>query len=88
MSRSTALLLAVCILASSAPALAQTQTDNRQIDLKPLLPPVLPPLPRNSVLAPGATGTATQSPHASSLYDSPSQSTAPAPGFRLTIPTR
>jgi hypothetical protein len=87
MTRSTALLLALCILLPGA-GTAQTQTDNRQIDLKPLLPPVIPPLPRNSVLAPGATGTGTQSPHSSSLYDSPSQSTAPAPGFRLTIPTR
>jgi hypothetical protein len=88
MTRCTASLLAICILTFGAPALAQTQTDNRSIDLKPLLPPVLPPLPRNSVLAPGATGTGAQSPHSSSLYDSPSQSTAPAPGFRLTIPTR
>ena len=31
-----AALLVLCVLAP-APALAQTQTDNRQIDLKPLL---------------------------------------------------
>ena len=88
MIRSTASLLVLCALLSGAPALAQTQTDNRQIDLKPLLPPVLPPLPRNSVLAPGSAGAGAQSPHASSLYDAPSQSTAPAPGFRFSIPTR
>jgi hypothetical protein len=81
------LLLALCVLLP-APASAQTQTDNRQIDLKPLLPPVLPPLPRNSTLAPGSTGTGSQSPYAERLYDSPSQSTAPAPGFRFSIPTR
>ena len=80
-------LLALCVLLP-APALAQTQSDNRQIDLKPLLPPVLPPLPRNSTLAPGSTGTGSQSPYADRLYDSPAQSTAPSPGFRFSIPTR
>jgi hypothetical protein len=82
-----AALLAICVLApASAPA--QTQTDNRQIDLKPLLPPVLPPLPRNSTLQPGSASSSTQSPYADRLYDAPSQSTAPAPGFRFSIPTR
>jgi hypothetical protein len=80
-------LLALCVLLP-APAPAQTQTDNRQIDLKPLLPPVLPPLPRNSTLAPGSTGTGSQSPYSDRLYDSQSQSSAPAPGLRFSIPTR
>jgi hypothetical protein len=80
-------LLALCVLLP-APASAQTQTDNRQIDLKPLLPPVLPPLPRNSTLQPGSAATGSQSPYSDRLYDAPSQSTAPAPGFRFSIPTR
>ena len=82
--------LLVVLLGAIAPAAAPAQTsksDNRQIDLKPLLPPVIPPLPSSSVLAPGAVGSNAQSPHASSLYDS-SQSSAPAPGFRFSIPTR
>jgi hypothetical protein len=90
MSLAKALLTTLCVLLPAAPeaALAQTQTDKREIDLKPLLPPVLPPLPRNSTLTPGSTGTGSQSPYADRLYDSPAQSTAPAPGFRFSIPTR
>jgi hypothetical protein len=86
----TLLLLGCCALAAlaSGAARAQTQTDNRQIDLKPLLPPVLPPLPRNSTLAPGSTSTGSQSPYADRLYDSQPQSSAPAPGVRFSIPTR
>jgi hypothetical protein len=82
--------LSAFLLAMAAPGIALAQTtksDNRQIDLKPLLPPVIPPLPSNSTLAPGAVGSNAQSPHSSSLYDS-SQSTQPAPGFRFSIPTR
>jgi hypothetical protein len=85
--RPAAALLALCVLVP-APALAQSQTDNRQIDLKPLLPPVLPPLPRNSTLQPGSASPSSQSPYSDRLYDPPSQSSAPAPGFRLSIPTR
>jgi hypothetical protein len=85
----TAALLALCVLLP-APAFAQNQTDNRQIDLKPLLPPILPPLPRNSTLGPGSTSLGAQSPYSDRLYDSQSQSqsSAPAPGVRFSIPTR
>ena len=83
-----AVLLAVLLLGVSSPALAQAnKSDYRQLDLKPLLPPVLSPLPSNSALTPGAVGTGAQSPHSSSLYDSPSTS-QPAPGLRFSIPTR
>jgi hypothetical protein len=87
----TLLLLATCavIAAAPGPAFAQSQTDNRQFDLKPLLPPVLPPLPRNSTLAPGSTSIGSpSSPYSDRLYDSQSQSSAPAPGVRFSIPTR
>jgi hypothetical protein len=83
-----AVLLAVLLLGVCSPALAQAnKSDYRQLDLKPLLPPVLSPLPSNSALTPGAVGTGAQSPHSSSLYDSPSTS-QPAPGLRFSIPTR
>ena len=83
-----AVLLAVLLLGVCSPALAQAnKSDYRQLDLKPLLPPVLSPLPSNSALTPGAVGTGAQSPHSSSLYDSPSTS-QPAPGLKFSIPTR
>lgn len=83
-------LLALGILALASPgtggAFAQTNTD-KTFDLKPFVPPVLPPLPRNSVLAPGSVGAVTPSPYTSPLYDS-NPTALPAPGIRLTIPTR
>ena len=84
-----AVLLALLMLGAASPALAPAnKSDYRPIDLKPLLPPILPPLPSNSALAPGAVGTGAQSPHSSSLYDSPSTTAQPAPGLRFSIPTR
>lgn len=83
------IVLMLCLLATPAIAQTTTEADKRQIDLKPLLPPVLPPLPRNSTLAPGSTSPSAQSPYSERLYDSPSSSSGnSAPGFRLSIPTR
>jgi hypothetical protein len=91
MGLAKASLLALCVLLTAAPAAraqTQSQTDNRQIDLKPLLPPVIPQvLPPNSFLTPGSVGGASQSPYSSGPLQDSTQS-APAPGFRLTIPTR
>jgi hypothetical protein len=84
-------LLALCILAVPGIASAQgTQYENPK-DLKPLVPPIVP-LPPNSKLSTGTVGG----------YQSPSNTTAPllgnpdfsqstnqpAPGLRLTIPSR
>ena len=91
-------LLALCaaVLASVADgAGAQTQsgiqsdTWGKPADLKWLLPPVIPPplLPPNSTLTPGSLGGDAPSSYSpNSAYDA--QRSAPAPGLRLTIPTR
>ena len=83
---------AVCIvLLASTPHAAFAQSDtkwDRQIDLKPLVPPIVPPvIPRNSTLAPGSIGTTSPAPYSNGqFYDS--AQTPPAPGIRLTIPSR
>lgn len=86
------LALCVVLLASVPSAALAQQTDNkwdRQIDLKPSVPPIVPPvIPRNSTLAPGSVSTSpSASPYSSGqFYDS--AQTPPAPGIRLTIPSR
>ncbi len=92
-------LLALCALvlgafalgASADGARAQSQSDywGKPADLKPLLPPIIPPplVPPHSTLTPGSLGgdgSSSYSPN--SAYDS--QRSAPAPGLRLTIPSR
>ena len=69
------------------PEAAEVFHDRMIGGLKPLLPPILPPLPSNAALTPSAVGTGSQSPHSSSLYDSRG-TTSPAPGLRFSIPTR
>ena len=89
MSRSKAVLLALCVLLPAAPgALAQTNNDwGKAVDLKPMLPPIIPPLlPPNSVLTPGAAIGDSVNPYGTPLND-PTRSQA-TPGLRLTIPTR
>jgi hypothetical protein len=81
-------LLALCLL-SATPGGAYAQTDHSppQVDLKPLVPPVIPRelFPPNSVLTPGSVRDP-QSYSSAPLYD-PNQN-QPTPGLRLTIPTR
>ena len=86
-AKATLVLILLLGLAPDRAIGQSSKSDNRQIDLKPLLPPVLPPLPSNSALTPGAVGTGSQSPHSSSLYNS-RDTTSPAPGLRFSIPTR
>jgi len=88
MIRLTAALFA--LLASAAPSFAQTQkSDPPAADFKPLIAPVLPPnfFPRNSAINPGSITGDPITPYSSTPgYDA--ARSAPAPGLRLTIPTR
>ena len=85
-------LLAICLLASiPCDALAQSQSESawgRAADFKPLLPIIPPPLlPSNSAINPGSIGGDPYSGSSpNSAYDA--ARAAPAPGLRLTIPTR
>ncbi len=77
--------------ASADGALAQSQSDywGKPADLKPLLPPIIPPplLPPRSTLTPGSVGGDAPSSYSSNPAWDAARS-APAPGLRLTIPTR
>jgi hypothetical protein len=94
MSLLKVLLLALCVLplgASADRASAQSQSDywGKPADLKPLLPPIIPPplLPPHSTITPGSLGGDAPSSYSSNpAYDA--ARSAPAPGLRLTIPTR
>ena len=59
----------------------------KPFDFKPLLPPVLPPLPPNSSLQSGAVGGA-PSPYTTAPLQNPQQQspTQSAPGIRFSIP--
>jgi hypothetical protein len=80
----------VILLASAAPAFAQSaKSDPPLVDFKPMISPILPPLvlPPNSYITPGAIGAVTPSPYTTPFPDQ-GPSRLPAPGLRLTIPTR
>jgi hypothetical protein len=86
-------LLLICLLASiPGGAGAQSQSESawgKPADWKPLLPPIIPPplLPPHSAITPGSLGGEAPSGYSpNSAYDA--QRSAPAPGLRLTIPTR
>jgi hypothetical protein len=82
-------LLAFCVALACAPggALAQANQWDKPVDLKKLVPPVVP-LPPNSRLNPGTVG-GTQTPYTTAPLQNPNFSpTEPAPGIRLTIPSR
>jgi hypothetical protein len=84
--RTTLALLVLCL---ATPALAQSDKSPPPADFKPLFTPVLPPLvlPPSSSITPGSLGGDAVSPYSSTPgYDA--ARSAPAPGLRLTIPTR
>ena len=88
MNLSRPALLAFCILLPCAPdgAFAQANQWDKPVDLKPLVPVV--PLPHSSRLNPGTVG-GTQTPYTTAPLQNPNLSPAdPAPGLRLTIPSR
>ena len=78
-------------LLAAAPAFAQSSKSSEPppADFKPLIQPILPPLvlPPNSYITPGAITGDPVTPYSSTPgYDA--ARSAPAPGLRLTIPTR
>jgi hypothetical protein len=79
----------IALLSVTCAAYAQTPDDKWRQDLKPLLPPVLP-LPPNSQLNPGSVGGANSPYTTAPLQQTPATQapTQPAPGLRLTIPSR
>jgi len=79
--------LCVVLLSATAPGGAFAQQDKWKQDFKELVPPVVP-LPPNSQLNPGSVG-GNQTPYTTAPLQSPTQSPAqPAPGLKLTIPSR
>jgi hypothetical protein len=82
-------LLAFCLMLPCAPqgALAQANQWDKPVDLKPLVPPIVP-LPPNSRLNLGTVG-GYQAPNTTAPLQNPNLSpNDPAPGIRLTIPAR
>src|ERR1700752_518162 len=85
----TAMLICTGVLAA-VPAFAQSKSSDPPLaDFKPLIQPILPPLvlPPNSYITPGAV-TGDPIPTYSSTPGYDAARSAPAPGLRLTIPTR
>ena len=81
-------LLAFGIM-SCAPsgAFAQANQWDKPVDLKPLIPPVVP-LPPNARLNAGSVG-GYQTPYTTAPLQNPNLApTEPAPGLKLTIPAR
>jgi hypothetical protein len=88
-------LLALCAAPLFAPHAACAQANrfaqanqwDKPVDLKPFVLPVVP-LPPSSRLNPGTVG-GTQTPYTTAPLQNPNLSPAdPAPGLRLTIPSR
>jgi hypothetical protein len=94
MNFSRSALLALCIVLPWAPSgafaqanhFAQANQWDKPVDLKPLVPPVVP-LPPSSRLNPGTVG-GSPTPYTTAPLQNPNLSPAdPAPGLRLTIPS-
>jgi hypothetical protein len=81
------LLFALCLVLAGVINTGSTYAQqDKPIDLKPLIPPVLPPLPPNSHVTSGAV---TSTPIPGTANTPPSQApTQSAPGFRFSIPVR
>jgi hypothetical protein len=91
MNLPTRVLLALCVMPLCAHGGASAQEDNKwgkPVDLKLLIPPVVP-IPRNYQLNPGTVGE-TRTPYSTltPLQNPAVSSPQGAPGIKLTIPTR
>ena len=84
------LLCTALLAATSAFAQSGKSSDPPPADFKPLLQPLLPPLvlPPNSYISPGAAVTGDPITPYSSTPGYDAARSGPAPGLRLTIPTR
>jgi hypothetical protein len=83
-------LLALCIVLAGALAPGGALAEEaKPFDFKPLVPPVLPPLPPNSTLQSGSVG-GQQTPYTTAPLQSPQQQapTQSAPGIRFSVPSR
>lgn len=81
------LLMVLSGALAAGSASAQGNNADKPIDFKQFIPPVLPPFPPNSQLNSGVVG-GSQTPYTTApLYDS-TPTTQPAPGLKLTIPSR
>jgi hypothetical protein len=84
--RLTLLVLGLALLGASGAA-AQDDKWDKKYDLKPLLPPVVP-LPPRSRLDSGTVG-GTQTPYTTAPLQNPNLSSPPpAPGLKLSLPSR
>jgi hypothetical protein len=81
-------LLALCVLPlGAASAFAQANQYDKPVDLKGLVTPVVP-LPPTAKINPGTVG-GYQTPYTTAPLQKPGFGNSdPAPGFKLTIPTR
>jgi hypothetical protein len=85
--RLSLLALGIVLLGAIAASGASAQEDRWLRDFKPLVPPVVP-LPPSSQINPGSVG-GTQTPYTTAPLQSPTPSpTQPAPGLKLSIPSR
>jgi hypothetical protein len=86
--------LALCILLAGAfttgTAQAQADKTDKPVDYKQFIVPVLPPLQAfpNSQLNPGIVGGSSDPYTTAPLQGPPPASVAPAPGLKLTVPSR
>jgi len=87
LSRAALLALGIVLLGAPCSALAQANQWDKPVDLKPLVPPLVP-LPPAARINSGTVG-GTQTPYTTAPLQNPNLSpTQPSPGIRLTIPSR
>jgi hypothetical protein len=87
LSRYSLVALCIVLLGAMAPGgVAAEDNQWNKIDLKPLIPPIVP-LPPNAQVAPGSIDLTPTPGRPTGSFDNP-QTPATAGGVRITIPTR